>query len=433
MSEQGSLWRDRSFLTLWLGQSASEMGIAITTIVLPLVAITVLDANTAEVGALKAMASIAVLLVAVPAGLYIDRVSKRRLMIACNVVRALVLLSIPVLALMGLLSMLWLYAAAFLIGAMVIIFGIAYHAYIPALVTRDHLPEANARIEVTESIARVGGPSAGSMLNGRIGGPPTLLVDAVLSLLSAVAVAFLPKDAPRGRAAGDASTTAPRGRGQWWNSVREGFVLLGANPPLARTALTTVGSMFCLSMVNAVFLYLLVVDLGLSPVSVAAVFFVGESGGLLAAMLASSIMRRVGSARIMWLAVFLSPAGLLLLLAPALPLVFAIGYLLLTSIRFVLFDISQYSYRQAACPLDKLGAITASIRFCIGAASAAGALVGGWLGVPLGTRGAILIATILMCVFALPVLFSGLRRTRDIEDLPTITVPEHLPGTTPAP
>ncbi|OLT24609.1 hypothetical protein BJF83_06385 [Nocardiopsis sp. CNR-923] len=430
MTDGGPVWRDRAFLVLWLGQAMSEMGTAITTIVLPLIAITALGASTAEVGVLKAMTSVAVLVAAVPAGLYIDRVSKRGLMVACNLLRALVLLSVPAMALVGWLTMAWMYATAFLVGVAIVVFGIAYHSYVPIVVQRSRLPDANARIEVTESIARVGGPSAGSLLNGRVGGPVTLVVDALLSLASAVAFMFVPKDVPGERPrAGDAGSRHPWRR--WGASVREGFALLGANPPLARTAATTVGSMFCLSMVNAVFLYYLVVDLGLSSVAVAVVFLVGESGGLLAAMGASFVMRLVGSARIMWLIAFLSPAGLLLVVAPALPVTMAVGYLLLTSIRFVLFDISQYSYRQTACPMERLGSITASIRFCIGVASAAGALIGGWLGVHLGSVGTVLVATVLMCLAAFPVLFSDIRRTRDIEDLPTVTSPQRISGTTP--
>lgn len=410
-----TLWRDRGFLVLWFGQSISEIGSAVTTIVLPLLAISVLNAGPGELGVLKAMSSAAVLVAAVPAGIYADRVGKRRLMLVCDVARAVVLTSVLLFAWVGWLSIGWLCAAAFVVGVLSVAFGIAYHAYFPSFLRRDQLAEANAKIETTESFARVSGPGIGAFLAGAIGVAATLVADVASYLVSAVSLLFTPRDVP--------APTSSEQRPRWRDSVKEGFTLLVANPPLARTALTTIGSMLALSMMNAVFLYHLVVEAKLSSAVVGGVFLVGEGGGLLAAMLASRIMRRVGSARIMWLVVFLSPAGYLVVAAPTLPAVSATAYLLLTSTRFVLFDIAQYSYRQSACPLEKLGAVTASIRFCIGAAGVVGALAGGWLGDQLGGRGSMLIATTVMCLAALPVLFSSIRHTRDIEDLPRISLP----------
>ncbi|MGW4213440.1 MFS transporter [Lentzea sp. NPDC004789] len=410
-----TLWRDRSFLFLWFGQSISEVGTAVTTIVLPLLAISLLNAGPGELGVLKAMSWAAVLVAAVPAGVYVDRVSKRRLMLVCDVARALVLASVPLFAWFGWLSIVWLCAAAFVVGVLSVTFGIAYHSYFPTFVRRDQLADANAKIQTTDSFARVSGPGIGAFLAGAIGVAASLVVDIVSYLASAVSLLFTPKDLPR-------TNTADQ-RPRWRDSVKEGFTLLVANPPLARTALTTIGSMLALSMMNAVFLYHLVVEVKLSTAVVGLVFLVGEGGGLLAAVFASRIMRLVGSARIMWLVVFLSPAGYLVVAAPGLPAVFATAYLLLTSWRFVLFDIAQYSYRQSACPLEKLGAVTASIRFCIGAAGVVGALAGGWLGDLLGGRGSMLVATTIMCVMALPVLFSSIRHTREIEDLPRISAP----------
>lgn len=411
-----SLWRDRNFMCLWMGQSVSEMGSAITNIVLPLLAITTLSSTPGEIGLLRAMASIAVLLASIPSGVYIDRLNKRRLMIICDVVRAGLLVTVPVLALGDQLSLYWLYAVSFLCSVFSVAFGIAYHAYYPVFVSRQDLPEANSKIETTESAARVGGPGVGTFMAGWIGAPLTLLFDVFSYLVSAVLLAFTRAHEPK-------KTVATRKPG-WRTEISQGFKLLYANSVLARTAMTTIGSMFCLAMMNAVFLYYLINELQLSPAMVGVIFFVGEGGGLLAAVFAGSLMRSIGSARIMWWVVFLSPAGCLLFGAKSYPLLLPTLYLCLTSVRFVLFDISQYSYRQCSCPLDSLGKVTASIRTCIGVAAASGAIIGGWLGSVVSVEISLYVATALMCVSSIPVVFSALRTTRNIEDLPVLIVVE---------
>jgi hypothetical protein len=116
--------------------------------------------------------------------------------------------------------------------------------------------------------------------------------------------------------------------------------------------------------------------------------------------------------------VLVSPAGFIAVLAShssAVPL--ASLFMVLSSARFVLFDIAQYSYRQTACPLNKLGQANATIRLGVGTAGTVGALFGGWLGALVGARATVLIATTVMCAAALPVLLSPLRRVRDISEL----------------
>lgn len=407
-----SLWRDRNFMCLWMGQSVSEMGSSITNIILPLLAIITLSATPGEIGLLRAMASIAVLLASIPSGVYIDRFNKRSLMIVCDFVRAAILVTVPLLAFYDQLSMYWLYAVSFLCSVFSVAFGIAYHSYYPIFVQRKDLPEANSKIETTESAARVSGPGIGTFMAGWIGAPLTLLFDVVSYIASAVLLSFTKAD--------ESSKVRATKRPPLLQEIGEGFKLLYANSVLARTAVTTIGSMFCLAMMNAVFLYYLITDLKLSPQMVGIVFFIGEGGGLLAAILASALMRSVGSAKIMWWVVFLSPAGFLLNGAQSHPLLLPTLYLCLTSIRFVLFDIAQYSYRQSSCPLESLGKVTASIRTCIGIAAASGAIIGGWLGSVVSPGASIFTATVLMCVSSLPVVFSALRHTRDIEDLPAL-------------
>lgn len=409
------LWRDRDFAALWAGQSVSDIGSQVTVLVLPLLAITSLGASTAEVGVLRASAAFAVLLGAIPAGILVDRARKKRLMQVCNVGRAVVVGSVPLAAAIGGVTMPQLYAVAFVGGVLAITFSVAHHAYYPQFVPKADLPDANAKIGASESFARVSGPGIGAGLSGLIGAAATLVVDVVSYLVSVVSL-WLVK-------APDEKPAAPAQRPKVRAEAREGFRLVVGNVVLSRTALTTVAWMFGFSMTDAVFIYFLVNDLDMSNLVVGAVFVVGEVGGLAAAVFAGRVMRRVGSARIMWLVVFLSPAGYLAAAArgpEADAILLTSLFVCLSAARFVLFDIAQYSYRQVACPLAKLGKVTASIRLGVGLAAALGALAGGALGVAIGARETIVVATTLTCLAGLPVLLSPLRRARDITELPVL-------------
>lgn len=405
-----TLWHDRNFMALWSGQSISEMGSAVTGLALPLLAINALGTGTGELGILQACSTAAYLLTSIPAGIIVDRSRKRMLMLIADIGRFLLLVTVPIAAWLGEVHLWHLYVVAFLTGALGVVFGIAYHALFPIFVQKSMLPEANAKISTTEAVARVSGPSISAVLISVFNAAAAIFADALSFLASAVSLAILRvrDDVPHPR---DDKLDIRA-------EVRDGFRLVGANSVLLRTAICTTGSVFCLSMSGAVLIYFLVHDLGVSNISVGIVFGVGEAGGLLAATLARQVMRRVGSARIMWLAVLASPAGYLAAVSTkGSALVLVSVFMIFSSARFVFFDIAQYSYRQLACPLDKLGKANATIRLGVGTASALGALAGGGLGTLIGARGTLMVSTSLLCLAALPVLTSQLRTTRDITDL----------------
>jgi MFS family permease len=408
-----SLWRDRTFVTLWAGQAVSEIGSALTGLILPLLAITTLHASTKEVGTMKATAAIAVMLASIPAGVFVDRTGKRSMMIACDAARGLVLASVPAFALFHALSMTHLYVVAVLSGVLGLVFGIAYHAYYPSVVRTEKLPEANSKMASTEAFARVSGPGLAGGMISLTGAATAVLADA-LSFLASVASLLMIRAPEPARAA---SSRRPPMR----TEAREGFRLVVADRVLTATAVTVVASVGCLSMTDAVFVYFLVHDLHMSTGYIGVIFAIGEAGGLCAAILASRIIRKVGTARIMWVVALASPAGFLCTIATRADAVVLIGiFMILSSARFVLFDVSQYSYRQTVSPKDKLGKVTATIRLVINVAAAGGAFIGGYLGTLIGARGTIALATALACLAGVPVIFSPLRRVRDITELPNI-------------
>jgi MFS family permease len=408
----GSLWRDRVFRTLWLGQATSEIGGAVTALVLPLFAIGALGAGPGELGLLQACAAISFLVASIPGGVLVDRSRKRLVMLVCDTGRGLVLATVPALAAFHRASMAQLYAVAFVTGVLGVVFGLAYHAYYPVVVRRERLAEANTKIGSTEAAARVIGPSLAAALVGAIGASLAIVVDVGTYVVSTVSLAVLRTDADVARPAATGRRLRLRAE------TAAGFRLVRTDPVLFRTALCTLASMFCLSMTSVVFIYFLVHDLRVAPGYVGVAFAIGEGGGLLAAVLSGRLMRRVGTARLIWLVTLLSPAGFLATVAThGSAVVLASAFMVLSSARFVLFDIGQYLYRQTACPVDKLGRVNATIRLGVGTSAALGALAGGTLGGLIGARATIAAATALLCLASLPVLFSPLRGVRDLDTL----------------
>src|SRR6266849_2300555 len=160
-SGRPGLWRHRDFLLLWTGQSISELGSAVTVLALPLTAVVVLRASVFQVGLLSAATTVPFLLVALPAGLVVDRVAKRTLMIGCDAARMLIIGSVPITAGLGELTLFQLYAVAVATGVLTVFFDVAYQSYTPALIGTDQLTDGNGKLQATQSFAQVAGPGLG--------------------------------------------------------------------------------------------------------------------------------------------------------------------------------------------------------------------------------------------------------------------------------
>ena len=180
----GQLWRNPDFLTFWTGETFSQVGAQITQLALPLTAVYTLKISTAGLGLLNAASFAPFLGFSLLIGVWVDRLRCRPLMIASNVGRCLLVGSIPLLALLHALHLGYLYLAALAIGVLTVLFNVAYQAYLPALVDRDNLVEANSKMQVTSSVAQIGGPGLAGLLIQLLSAPLALSVNAVTYLLS---------------------------------------------------------------------------------------------------------------------------------------------------------------------------------------------------------------------------------------------------------
>ncbi len=174
----------RDFRWLWAAQWVSVTGSTVSREAIPFTAILVLGATSLEVGVLGAAALLPGLVLGLFVGVLADRVRRRPLMIGADLLRALLVLSIPVAYLLGGLSMLQLYLVTAAVGALTVLFDVAVSSYLPGLLGPEDLLDGNSRFGISESVAEIAGPAAGGGLVQLIGGPFTLLVDAISYLVS---------------------------------------------------------------------------------------------------------------------------------------------------------------------------------------------------------------------------------------------------------
>ena len=211
------LWRHADFIKLWAGQTVSMVGSGITTIALPLTAVLVLDATPAQMGTMTAIGALPSLLLGLFAGAWIDRRRRRSILIAADVGRAALLMFIPIMAILDVLRIEYLYVVVFLTSLLSLFFSVAYGAFLPSLVSRDQLVEANSKLEVSRSIAEIVGPGLAGGLVQLLTAPIAIFADAVSFLLSGVFLGLIRTHEPNPLPAEKRKTSGTRSaRGCVW-------------------------------------------------------------------------------------------------------------------------------------------------------------------------------------------------------------------------
>lgn len=197
--QAGGLLRHRDFRLLWAGQAVSSIGSNVTTVALPLVAVTVLNAGTFQVAVLTAAAWLPWLLIGLPAGAWVDRLPRRPVMVVCDLLCALAFLSVPLAAVLDRLTVVHLLVVALGAGAARVFFETADQVYLPVLLRPEQLPEGNAKLQATQTASYVIGPGLAGLIAQLIGAVAALLLDALTFLLSAVLLLRIRTVEPRAR------------------------------------------------------------------------------------------------------------------------------------------------------------------------------------------------------------------------------------------
>jgi MFS family permease len=405
-----SLWRHRNFVLLWSGQSVSEVGSSVTVLALPLTAVVALRATTFQIGLLTSASTLAFALIALPAGALVDRWAKRRLMIWCDVARLVIIGSVPLAAVLGLLTLGQLYAVAVTAGVATVFFDVAYQSYLPVVVDRDHLVEGNGKLGATQAFAQVTGPGLGGALAGLIGAARALTADALsyaVSVASLLAI-NVQEDAPRTK---DAPRPTLRA------DIAEGLSFVLRHPVLRKIVACTGTANLFGSMGTALEIVFLIRVLRIRPADTGLLIAVASLGGVAGGLLAGRLGRRIGTARIIWysLLVLSFPELLIPLAAPGWRVAaFPVG-MAFYAFGGVVYNVAQVSYRQSICPPRLLGRMNAAVRWVVWGTIPLGGVLGGALGTLAGVRVTLWIAYSGSWAAGWWVFFSPLRRQRDLE------------------
>jgi MFS family permease len=387
-----ALRHNRNFLRLWAGQTISVFGSLITGTALPFTAILALGATPVQMGLLAAAGLLPKFLVGLVAGAWVDRLPRRPLMIAADLGRAALLVTIPLAASFHHLHIEHLYVVAFLQGVLNTVFDIAYTAYLPELISRQELVEGNSRLTATASAAEFCAFGLGGWLVQWFGGPVAVLIDAATFLGSAAFLAAIraPEPAPGERPARDAVETPDLRR-----EIGEGLRAVLDHPLLRSLAAATVLLDFSFRLGGTVILLFTNRTLGFPPGILGMIFAVGGVTSLLGALAAGPLTRRIGAGPTMIGGLCFTGLGVLFvpLARGATPLsaAFLVANQVVTDPAYTVYEINQVSLRQAVTPDRLLGRVNATLRFLGFGAMLLGTLLGGLLGQHAGLRATLLL------------------------------------------
>ncbi len=378
------------FNKLWVGQTVSEFGSMISRAGIPLIAVITLGASPAQMGILAAVGSLPVLVIGLFAGVWVDRLRRRPILIALDLVRLLLLLTIPAAALTGHLDMGLLYVMMALMSVLGLIFQNAYHAYVPSLVEREQIVEANSRLATSESLAEIGGVSVAGVLIQVISAPFAIIFDALSFLFSALSIGLIRRPEPAPKPVEERESVG--------REIVEGVRVVAHNPVLRTLAIMFALRSFFGNFYATLYDIYGIRDLGLTPGILGFVIATGGIGALIGALLAGRLGKRfslgtilIGSLLLNAVIGLLHPlAGGSVLLASAMliiPQVIGDG-------AMMIYMINAISLQQMVVPSHLLGRANASAGFLAQIIAPAGALISGALATSLGARGTFWIAAL---------------------------------------
>lgn len=260
MPRHTDVWHHSDFLKLWAAQTLAAFSAYITHLAVPLIAVLTLHASAFEIGLLNTVATLPNLLIGLFAGIWADRIRRRPIMIASDVARALLLVSIPIASAFNLLTIWQLYTVLFLFGIGTTLFDVASVSYLPFLVGREHMLSANSRLVASTSVAGALGPGLAGILLQLLTAPIAILVDAITLIVSARLMYTIQAPEPE--------PARNRAKSSIWGDIADGLRPLYRNPVLRSIVGSSVIYLFFSSIMLAVYIVYAMRDLAMTPAEI---------------------------------------------------------------------------------------------------------------------------------------------------------------------
>jgi Arabinose efflux permease len=385
------LWLHGDFLKLWTGETVSVFGDMVGNSALAFTAVLVLHANALQIGLMAAVHLVPDVFLGLVAGVWVDRLRKRPLMIIADVGRFASLLTIPIAYAFDVLTIGQLFVVSFSVGTFEILFDVSYQAYLPTLVEKDNILEGNSKMAASASVAEVAGFGVSGWMVQILTGPYAVLADAFSFLASAAALIAIGKPEPEPRPA--------EGREGVRKEILEGGRTIARNPILRSTLIAHNISGFAFRMFGAVFLLYTAGELGFDPGVLGMTWAVGGLASLIGATFAGRVAARLGLGPALMLG--LSSMGVAMLLIPAAHDASIIALALMIGSQFgdglyMVWQVNHQTLKQSITPLELLGRVSSGFRVSNTVAMLLGALAGGVCGEVIGLRMTLVAASLVM-------------------------------------
>ncbi|MBB6170613.1 putative MFS family arabinose efflux permease [Nocardiopsis mwathae] len=404
-----SLLAEKDFRRLFTGKAASMVGTEVGHLAIPLLALSQLDASPGQVGLLAALATAAFLLIGLPAGVWVDAMRRRTVLIAADLVRALVLASIPVAWALGVLTIEQLYVCVLLNGMATVFFDVGAQSYLPFIVGRDDLVRANALVVGVDAVGSIGGRGVGGFLVQYLGGPLVVLVNSVCYFWSALWIALIRRREP---------APQPRSGVGLLPQIREGVRFVFGHRLLRPIAFSATAMNFSIQFVLIMMPVMVINELGMGEGVVGLFFAAGGVGILLGSLTAERVAAVLGHGRSLWISSAVTAPFVVLvpLVDEGVLLWAACGGWLVAAYRLGVHNVVQVSFRQHVTPGPLLGRMNATMRFLFTGVLALGAAASGALAEVTDVRTALWVGAVGIAVSWLPMYFSPLRGMRHLPE-----------------
>ncbi|MET7709457.1 MFS transporter [Micromonospora sp. NPDC005413] len=392
-----------SFRLLYTAALIDGAGFHIGQLALPVLAVSLLAASPGQVGLLSALSTAAFLLIGLPAGVWIDRLPRRAVLVTADLTRAALVASVPVAWWAGWLSIPQLYLVVLLTGVGTVFADVAAQSYLPELVGRGRLVAANSLLMSTNATMQIAGRGLGGLVVQALTAPVAIVLDAVTFVVSGVILARIRADAPRRR--------PPRAAGGFARQLAAGVRHVATNPLLRPLAISTSSINLTMQLTTTMLPVVFLRELGLGAAALGLFLGAGGIGALLGAVTARPLAERVGHGRALWLpGLLVAPLGGLVTLIDTGPMLWvaACGWLALAW-RTGVANVIGISLRQGATPDALLGRMNATFRFLLTGSLTIGAVLAGVLGEYVDVRTALVAGAVANAMTWLPVFCSPLR------------------------
>ena len=383
------LWKSRDYMLLWSGQVVSTLGSTATSIVFPLLVLALTN-SPAAAGVASALRAAPYLIFSLPVGALIDRWDRKRVMINCDVGRAIAVLTVPVALWLDALTIWQLYLVAFIEGSLFVFFNIAEVAALPRVVPAGQLPQAAAQNEAAFGTMHIVGPSIGTFLYQTLGKGTPFIADAISYMMSVVSLLLIRTEFRLVRAVSQGSLQA---------EIVEGLRWLGQKPLVRYMAFLTGG----VNLVNAAVPLIVIVlaeQMGAGDFEIGLIFSIGGIGGIVGSLVGGQIQKRFTFGQVIiaviWVEALLFP---LYALVPQFFLLGALYALIYTTAP--IYNVVQFSYRLSLIPDALQGRVNSTFRLLAFGFMPLGAAISGVLLEQFGTVPTVLAFALWYLVFAI--------------------------------